>query len=364
MVIATVVDVTGSAYRRPGAHLLLVDDGSKAGSISAGCLENDILARGDEVFSLSRALLLEYESDEFFGLNYGCDGTIHVLIQPVTGVETSYPAAFKRAQSTGRTFALATVFSSDDEREIGAQILLDENDMFTSSASASVAAAVANAFKFVMSSGASRSLQLEDGNAKVFFEVIKPTPRLAIFGAGEDAVSLISCARSIGMDSLLIDSRLSYLERFRGTEMVHHYDETFEMGAIFDAPDRTAIVIMSHNFELDKRFLATALESNCAYIGVMGSHKRTTKILSEIGSPESAIRIRFPIGLDLGADSPEEIALSICSEILAFFRNGSGKPLSASEGPIHHRVGGKGEEVARSHANSKTSRISTCRYST
>jgi Xanthine and CO dehydrogenases maturation factor, XdhC/CoxF family len=337
MIMATVVDVRGSAYRRAGAHFLLVSDGRKAGSISAGCLENDLLARGDEVFDLTNSLLLEYDSDEFFGLNYGCDGTIQILVHPVSDSQTSFPRAFERAQKLGQTLVLATVYQCEDDSLIGSQVLFNQKEIFAGTASSAITNAVEENSRTILDSKINCNLQISSGT-RVFCEVIKPSLRLAIFGAGDDVEPLLSIARSIGLEPHLIDSRRSYLDRFRETEIVHQFESESNVSEILSSPEHTAIVIMSHNFELDKRFLTTVLESDCEYIGVMGSRKRTLKMLKELGRPQDSRRIKFPIGLDLGAETPEEIALSICSEILAFFRNTSGRPLSTMSGTIHHRV--------------------------
>lgn len=133
MVLATVVEVRGSAYRRPGARLLYVEGGGKAGSISAGCLERDIIARGEEIFDLSNGLLLEYDSQDFFGLNYGCDGVIHVLVQPLDCKNISYPLALQIAREQNQTLGLATVVQCADATRLGAQILFDNKKVLATS---------------------------------------------------------------------------------------------------------------------------------------------------------------------------------------------------------------------------------------
>ena len=355
MVLATVVDVSGSAYRRPGAHLLLVDDGRKAGSISAGCLENDLLARGNQLFESSECLLLEYENDEFFGLNYGCDGTIFVFVQPVSASSCCSPVALKRVQETARTFVLATVFDSDERALIGKQFLFDTETpgepLFSSSEltletnSASFREALADLRSEIIISSTevarlnnNQKREFSFQSTKVFFEIIKPTLRLAVFGAGDDVIPLLHVANSIGIETHIIDSRRSYLDRFASQSFIHTHDQNFSAETVLGATESTAAVIMSHSFELDKRFLSAVLETDCAFIGVMGSRKRTLKLLKELDAESQVSRIRFPVGLDIGAETPEEIALSICSEVLAFFRNASGKPLTSLKGNIHRRT--------------------------
>lgn len=357
MVLATVVDVSGSAYRRPGAHLLLVDDGRKAGSISAGCLETDLLARGEELFETSERLLLEYENDEFFGLNYGCDGTIYVFVQPITASTCSSPLAFRKVEETARPVVLATIFDSKERALIGRQFLFDKCDISKPFVSISEHAAetvcssdfqnneleqlrkeIEGSCAEIMRSNFNQKRDFDFQSTKVFFEVIKPTIRLAIFGAGDDVMPILNVANSVGFETHIIDSRRSYLDRFASQSMVHSHDQNFSIETVLDVPERTAAIVMSHSFELDKRFLASLLKSDCAFIGVMGSRKRTLKLLNELGAPSQSERIRFPVGLDIGAETPEEIALSICSEVLAFFRDASGQPLNSVKGSIHRRI--------------------------
>jgi xanthine/CO dehydrogenase XdhC/CoxF family maturation factor len=343
MVLATVVDVSGSAYRRPGAHLLLVDDGRKAGSISAGCLENDLIARGEELFESSECLLLEYENDEFFGLNYGCDGTIFVFVQPINESICLFPVAVERVQETAREHVLATVFHSEECAHIGKQFLFDREAQLVSSnaivdcSSDKLPGEIAQSIRRAIDSNCNQNFDIEFESTRVFFELIKPTIRLAIFGAGDDVIPLLNIANSVGLETHVIDSRPSYLDRFANQAHVYSYDRSFCSERVFTAPERTAAVVMSHNFELDKRFLSTVLNSCCAFIGVMGSRKRTHRLLSEIGAEIQSHKIRFPVGLDIGAETPEEIALSICSEVLAFFREASGQPLNKVMGTVHQR---------------------------
>ncbi|MDZ4835698.1 MAG: XdhC family protein [Candidatus Melainabacteria bacterium] len=360
MVLATVVDVDGSAYRRPGAHLLVTEDGRTAGSISAGCLESDILARHTELFSLQQSTVLQYESDEFFGLNYGCDGTINVLVQPVLPNQINFPTAFTDANKLGRQLILATVYNSETADMIGKKLLASGGRILNSELPPDIERHVAASLFAVERLDRHQCKTYDEIATKVFFEIIKPNLRLVIFGAGDDVIPLIETAKSIGIEVRLSDSRRSYLDRHSERADVFQFSsgannttvykrdnqtpaaceikslnaDEIEL-ALFDAPQRTAVVIMSHSFELDKRFLQLALEKNSAYLGVVGSRKRTEKLLTELNAMDASHRIHYPIGLDLGSETAKEIALSIVSEILAFFRNASGKPLCEVSGSVH-----------------------------
>lgn len=347
MVLATVVEVRGSAYRRPGARLLYVEDGRKAGSISAGCLERDIIARGEEVFALSHGLLLEYDSQDFFGLNYGCDGVIHVLLQPVDYKNISFPLAFQIARESGKALGLATIIQSSDKEKLGSQILFDDEQVLTTSLPNMVAQAGTSAednqlthidFKSALTTERPYSQYFARIDTTFFLEKIQTPLRLAIFGAGEDAQPLVTAARMIGLEPHIFDASQANLKHFMSRELVYLYDgQEPPPSVVTGAPQRTAIVVMSHNFDLDKRYLASALTTDCSYIGIVGSRKRTLKLLDELGQTASTHRIRFPIGLDIGAETMEEIALSICSEILTHFRKTTGRPLTDMEGHVHSR---------------------------
>ena len=360
MVLATVVDVDGSAYRRPGAHLLITEDGRTAGSISAGCLESDILARHEELFDQQQSILLEYENDELFGLNYGCDGTIYVLVQPVFPSQINFPKAFADANRFGRQLILATIYDCEDKSMIGKKLLASDGRILTSELPPSIERHVGASLFEIERLDRHQTRSFDEVSTKVFFQIIKPTVRLIIFGAGDDVIPLINTAKSIGIEVRLSDSRRSYLDRHSARAEVFQFNsqstttrstasqnrsacemtdtdiENIE-SSLFDAPERTAVVIMSHNFELDKRFLKLALKRNSAYLGIVGSRKRTEKLLTELNEMDSARRIHYPIGLDLGSETAEEIALAIVSEILAFFRNGSTRPLVEVSGAIHDK---------------------------
>lgn len=356
MVLATVVDVDGSAYRRPGAHLLITEDGRTAGSISAGCLESDILARHEELFNQQQSLLLQYENDELFGLNYGCDGTIYVLVQPVMTSQINFPKAFADANRFGRQLILATVYDCEIKSMIGKKLLASDGRILTSELPPSIERHVGATLFEIERLDRNQTRVFGEVTAKVFFQIIKPTVRLVIFGAGDDVIPLINTAKSIGIEVRLTDSRRAYLDRHSARADVFQFnsqfstpgqnrsvcdmaDKNFEdiQSTLFDAPDRTAVVIMSHSFELDKRFLKLALQKNSAYLGIVGSRKRTEKLLTELNEMDAAGRIHYPIGLDLGAETAEEIALTIVSEILAFFRNGSARSLVEVSGAIHDK---------------------------
>ncbi len=339
MFMATVVDVTGSAYRRPGAHMLVVEDGRTTGSISAGCLERDIIARSEEVLDNEKSILLKYESgtDEIFGLNFGCDGTIYVLLQPVNGSTIDFARAATRANELGELLVLATVFDSGDPALIGMSQLMSLKETVSSNLPDELASLISKDTLDVAAQQSNQIRTYDRSRTKVFFELVRPSLRLVILGAGDDVRPVLEIARTLAVDVTLLDGRKSFLPRHNDLATTHSIDGPTDLSIFFHSPRRTAVIIMSHNFELDKVFLDAAIKHRCAYLGVMGSQERTRKLLQQLDAMDASEHIHYPIGLDLGAESPEEIALSIFSEILACCRTASGKPLSTITGPIHRR---------------------------
>lgn len=379
MVMATVVEVAGSSYRRPGAHLLVLADGSKAGSISAGCLEADIAAKHDELFALGRCQLLRYEnkSDDIFGLNLGCDGTISVLIEPIEvqrscASRISYPETARLANVLGKQLIIATIFESNDEELLGMRVLygddvrdgcgiariVDIDDRIPKS----LERAICSTFKEVERGGGHQHRVFEEPRTKVFFELVKPQAQLFIFGAGDDVRSLIEMADVIGFSTTVIDKRQSFLDKYEDKARTFNFRDV-HLRKLIESPEMTAIVIMSHNYEFDKEFLLTALETDCSYLGIMGPARRTMQMLVELGKADVVAQpnkatpaeselsdvgahcvrpreriLHYPIGMDLNAETPEEIALAICSELVAHFRGGDGQSLSKMSGPIHRRI--------------------------
>ncbi|MBX9666715.1 MAG: XdhC family protein [Candidatus Obscuribacterales bacterium] len=339
MFMATVVDVTGSAYRRPGAHMLVVEDGRMAGSISAGCLEHDIIARSEDFLSSTVPQLITYESgtDEIFGLNFGCDGTIRVLVSAIDRSTLDFASVALRANDSGEVMILATVFESSDPTLIGKSHLSSFSGTISSELPDEIRMLVFNDALEIASQQSNQSRTYQYETTRVFFELVRPSLRLVILGAGDDVRPVLEIARTLAVDVTLLDGRKSFLDRYKDLATTHSINSTTDLSTFFHAPGRTAVVVMSHNFELDKVLLGAAITYRCAYLGVMGSQDRTRKLLQQLDALDASEHIHYPIGLDLGAESPEEIALSIFSEILACCRAASAKPLSTTTGPIHKR---------------------------
>jgi xanthine/CO dehydrogenase XdhC/CoxF family maturation factor len=347
-VLATVVAVEGSSYRRPGAHMLLAQDGRRAGTVSGGCLEADVAKRawwltanGPTIEDFST---IEDEGERPYGS--GCGGIISLLLERR---ETATPLlrALETAFNKRLPLAMATVL---DGPSIGTRAFAGSAATEDSTANMSGIAAGSALDELAESARAGRlsmkrNVPLDDETVCVRAEWRPARPGLWIFGAGDDAKPLLMLARELGWYVAVADGRshLATLERFPAAHEVAVMDISALPGAAFsrfDMRPTDAVVLMTHSFEQDSRVLASllSLASPPAYIGVLGPQRRTREMLAEaarlLDMPASDDRterwlaaIHAPTGLDLGANTPASIALSILSEILQTLHQGSALPL-------------------------------------
>jgi xanthine dehydrogenase accessory factor len=327
-IVATVVRVHGSAYRRPGARMLLTRDRWIAGSISGGCLESDILRRAwwlterePAIVTYDSSVPEDASGDELraaFGL--GCGGVIDILLE-----RTTEPLAridgWLAAQRGG---VLATVFSPSVRH-----VALDADGTLHGVAGATLRAALAAACDH--EGTWVRQLDGED----VLIESIRPAPRLFVFGTGHDVVAVVQLAQRIGWHVVVCARHGSHgvRERFREADELVIGDASAQIAAA----DTAFALVMSHNVDIDRDHLAMLLTSPARYIGVLGPANRTERLLADIGVTCDP-RIHAPVGLALGAEGPEQIALSIVAEVLAVHAKAGATPLREQVAPIHARA--------------------------
>ncbi len=345
--MATIVGVDGSAYRREGARMLIRAD-DMHGVLSAGCLEDDAVRVGREVLETGEPRLLVYDSrgedDALWGWGSGCRGLIHVLVQ-IPDAEVL--GALVGELSAGRAAVIATVVAgrrsdgtSRFDRLLGAHaVRLASGEIIGSDSAAAALAPVferadngtAPAFFVVTRKGHAEPIAAfpetvpEEAAYVVLAEPLAPPPRVLIIGAGADAVPLSVVVAEAGFRTLVVDHRstAAVSERFP------HADDVLAA-----APDRmpggyitpnTYVVVMTHQFEWDSRWLAILADSPAPYIGLIGPRERTERLFEhleeETGGPDAARRLRprlyNPVGLDLGGRGPGPIAVAVAAEILA-----------------------------------------------
>jgi xanthine dehydrogenase accessory factor len=352
--LATITRVKGSTYRREGARLLIHQDGTTIGSISGGCLEGDVVEAAREVMQTGRPRALTYDltadDDAVWGLGLGCNGAIDVFVEPVRhdrGVDVA--ALLQDTIDRRRPAALATlIVAPADGMAVGARLFVpEEGDVAGSLGEPGLDAAAAALARRQIAEHQTAVLPLEmpDGRGDLFVEVLTPPIPLLVCGAGHDALPLVRAARELGWWVMVADSRPAFATRERFPEA----DEVFlvedrDVPAAVRIDRETFAVVMTHNFLHDLELLRGLLTTPARYIGLLGPRARTDKLLSELEKHgivlDHAHRARLygPVGLDTGADSPEEIAVSIVTEILAVRNNRAAASLRDRRGPIHAPV--------------------------
>lgn len=318
MAAATVVAVAGSTPRREGARLLVSSAGDTWGSVSNGCVEGDVAAHAAEVLRTGRPHLASYGiTDEFaFGVGLSCGGSVQVFIECWTGL----PGLLSGAPDEGFVGALATVMEGPGE---GAHGLFDrERGWVAGDLPATLSAPLAE--EAAAAVDAERSHIVEAGGSRVFLEVVAPAPRLLVFGAGHTAEALTPLAAAAGFRVTVCDPRpaLAVADKYRAAEVLVGWpDET--VPAV--APDRrTYAVVLAHDPKIEVPLLPLLLATPARYIGVLGSRKthaaRVERLAAKGWPGEQVARLHGPVGLDIGAVTPEEVAVSIVAQLVAVRR--------------------------------------------
>lgn len=353
--LATVVRVVGSAYRRPGARMLLGVDGTRVGLVSGGCLEADLVERARPVLESGTPALVTYDAsrdeDLVFGLGLGCEGTVEVLIERVPErPDGGHLALLARCLEERRRLALVTLFRTSGVVAPGTRLfLVDGEPEGGGPVPDALAVALGREADAALADGRHRNVSVEDGagaRVEALVEPILPWPELFVFGAGPDALPVVRLAVALGFDVTVADHRPAFVrpERFPGAVAVV-LCEPAEIAATVDPGPDAAVLVMSHSFVSDRAYLGQLLRRPLRYLGALGPKRRTERILAELAAegvvPDASARARFhaPVGLDLGAETPEEIALSILAEIRAVWMGRAGGPLRDREAPIHGDAG-------------------------
>jgi xanthine/CO dehydrogenase XdhC/CoxF family maturation factor len=349
MALATIVAVRGSTYRRPGARLLVPEEGAPVGNISGGCLEGDVADMARIVMEEGRARLagwdLTADDDAVWGLGLGCNGAIEVFIEPADrAAEVAH--MLRTALEEERPISLVTVLESGtSDVTPGARLVVrPDGDVEGSLGRAEVDAAAARAALELLDAERSE-IRTFPGDVRAFVEVLEPPLRLVLCGAGHDAIPLVQAASVAGWNVVVVDDRPAFLThgRFLGAHGFVHVEDPSDVAKVANVDARTYVVVMTHNFLRDKEYLRSLLTTDAAYIAMLGPAARTQRLLMELADEgvvvSDAVRERLhgPAGLDLGAEGPEEIAQSIVAEIVAVKRGRRGGFLKERPTPIHDR---------------------------
>lgn len=337
-VLASVVRVSGSTYRRVGARLLILPDDSMIGLISGGCLEGDLLEHARSVRIDGRARLVQYDAgdgdDLVWGLGLGCAGRVEVLLERVgPGAPGPLPELRRRLESHARG-ALATRLSG---REPGVRAALDPADAEPRGAAAPF---VAKALRETLQDGIVRYAR--EAGEEWLVEHIPAPLHVMLFGAGADAVPLAELADELGWRVTVHDDRPAFADKRRFPRAEVHCCPAEEAVARLQPGPESHCVLMTHRYLQDLALLRGLLQSPAPYLALLGPKQRSRMLLSElarqgVATESDAVRARLfaPAGLDIGADAPEQIALAIAAEIQAFSAGRGGGRLCERQGPIH-----------------------------
>lgn len=353
--LATVVQVEGSSYRRPGARMLITDDGQLTGAISGGCLEGDALRKALLVMSKQEPMLVSYdtrdEDDAKLGVGLGCNGIIHILIEPVDTNKADHPVQLlKKIVAQRQQAVLITLFDWQDRarQQPGTCFLQLQQETFAGNIPAEIPASF---FKeeaqqaFQRQSSSIGKISATTNNALMaFVEFIPPTISLVIAGAGNDVMPLVQMANLLGWQVTVADGRANYAtaERFPAVHrLLVAKPEQLVPQLMID--EQTVVVLMTHNYNYDLALLQELLPKRLAYLGVLGPKKKLEYMLDElfargIDVPDEQLgTIYGPVGLDIGAETAEEIALSIMAEIKSVLSHREGGSLRNRPASIHPR---------------------------
>lgn len=294
--LATVIRIDGSSYRRPGAKFLIEDDGRTLGGVSGGCLEADVREIALRVMRTGVPKLLHYDTgaddSTVWGLGLGCNGSVDIFVQPATVAPTLDVLRGLGARLEQRSaIAISTVI--DGPAEVGRTVLLD--------------GVARDAVSRVMT----------DDSRIVFTEVLQPPPVLIVCGAGDDARPLVSMASEAGFAVTVVDHRQTFLtaERFASARRLLVMRPDGDLGQLrIDA--HSLVIIKTHSYAHDRDWLKACLNSPAPYIGLLGPRGRAEEMLGELDAANDA-RVFAPVGLSVGADGPEQIAISVIAELLS-----------------------------------------------
>jgi xanthine dehydrogenase accessory factor len=350
-VLATIIQVEGSAYRRPGAKMVIPEDGAGVGHITAGCLEDEVQALANEVLADGEPRVETYdlmpEADEdVWGLGVGCNGVIDILLEPLG--ETYEPVL--DAYHAGEDVGVLTVVDGEDDL-VGARAYYDPEDdafRFDGRFPEALAERLREAAAELTARGRADSVEV-DGTT-VFVDGVATPDDLVVVGTGHDMAPVAELGAKAGYRVTVVGFRgaKATADRFPAADEVRSTSPATLAEAV-DLDEDTYVVVATHNFVDDRLAVEELLATPVPYVGLMGPRERFEEMLEEFAAEGQSFseaelsRLYTPIGLDLGGGSPYEIALSIVSEVLAVGNGREPKHLKEREGRIHDRVTAVGD---------------------
>ena len=345
--IAQVVSVEESSYRREGARMLVFESGVFEGGISGGCLEGDALQRSQIAILKQQPSIVTYDTskENEIGVGLGCNGVIDVLISPISE-DSSTLKMLQKCVSDRDFHIIATVTALNTEIEtipLGRSFYYDKNSASLEDCEHDeLRNFLQNKIQDVLGNQKSRTFHFdeEEVKASVFIEMIPPQFHLAIYGDNYDVYPLLEMAELMDWDVSLVGN-VQKLKKEKLKSVKNIYPKDFQERPVID--NRTAIILMAHDYKTDYTNLQKLIKSASPYIASLGPRKRFDKMIAEFKlngfefSKDELQRIYAPCGLEIGANTPEEIAMSLFSEILSVLSGNTGGMLRNKVGPIHER---------------------------
>lgn len=317
-VLATVVALEGSSYRRPGVRMLIAEDGNMIGAVSGGCVEKEVVLQAQAVFKDNISRIMTYDGR----YRLGCEGILYILLEPFDITEDLQQQFFRNFRKR-KSFEIKSFYLKEEiaSSEMGSVVQFAEGTTATFS---------------------NYQERKENSDLAVFSQEMPPLFKMLIIGSEHDAVLLCQAASLLGWEVHIVASPKDPRTKanFPGSEEVLHLIP--EEAAMLDIDKETAVVLMNHNYATDLKFLLSIKDKDPVYIGLLGSVKRREKLFHQLIEHHPDIndslldKIHGPAGLNIGAETPQEIAISIISEILAVVREKKANSLREKSGKIHN----------------------------
>jgi xanthine dehydrogenase accessory factor len=347
LVLATIIETFGSTYQKAGAKMLIDRNGELTGLLGGGCFELDLIEHAQSVFATGAAKTVFYDmrspDDAVWGLGLGCNGAVRIFLQLLSAEDNFSPLEqIAAAEESGESGLLATVIESAyPEIPVARSLLLPASVEWRP------AFFPASAWNLNPELPQRPSFEAHVVGAhviRIFYDPIQPSPHLLVLGAGIDAIPVVRCAKALGWRVTVADYRPAYAkkERFQEADAVLHLSPQ----ALGEHPERdrfSAVVLMTHHFDYDRRFLAEIARTRIPFVGLLGPVQRRERLLESLEDAAEQLNGRLfgPVGLDIGAETPEEIALSIVAGIQAELKGRKGgqlySPAALSEQAYHVR---------------------------
>jgi xanthine dehydrogenase accessory factor len=337
--LATLTRTRGSTFRRSGTRMLVLGDGQVVCELSGGCPQRDIVARALDVIASGEPRLVRYNAESGLDvlMEMGCGGELEVLIEPLLAIhDTDFIDTLARCLDERRVIHMATLFAMNDQAILPRRLVWNGHDVFydTIGDASLVHAIVTHAPASPARRANTFSLPSVQGTADVLVEAIAPPHALVVIGSSAAARALLPLATALGWRTTLVDhdpARLQAADLPSGLHAACATPEQLLHAVALDT--HSSVVVMTHNLEQDMAYLAALRGAPVAYLGALGSRERVARMRS---SPAlDGLRVHAPAGLDIGSETPEEIALAIAAEIMAVVNGRGGGHLRDNDGAIH-----------------------------